>query len=194
MADAQAATQLFENYEADYKLAYDELQQKIQEMPTLTSDQRPKASSAADRLIEESYELLDQLAVEIQNIPSSSRGQYNAKLREYKSNVDKSKRELKKIVDASNRSELFGFRDGDSDDIALDQRQQLLQGTASLDRSTQRLRDSQRIANETESIGANILRDLQGQREQIVNARNTLMEADGYVDKSIRTLRGMARR
>lgn len=76
----------------------------------------------------------------------------------------------------------------------MDQRSQLLSGTASLDRSTQRLRDSQRVANETEQIGANILTDLHGQREQIINSRNTLMEADGYVDKSIRTLRGMARR
>lgn len=70
----------------------------------------------------------------------------------------------------------------------------MLSGTASLERSSQRLRDSQRVANETEQIGATILTDLRGQREQISNARNTLMEADGYVDKSIRTLRGMARR
>ena len=94
----------------------------------------------------------------------------------------------------ADRKALFGNRDRGSDDIALDQRQQLLGGTASLDRSSQRLRDSQRIATETESIGANILGDLRGQREQIVNSRNTLTEADGYVDKSIRTLRGMARR
>jgi vesicle transport through interaction with t-SNAREs 1 len=32
------------------------------------------------------------------------------------------------------------------------------------------------------------------QREQILNTRDTLMEADGYVDKSLRTLKGMARR
>jgi vesicle transport through interaction with t-SNAREs protein 1 len=91
---------------------------------------------------------------------------------------------------------LFGDRSatGTPDNIALDQRQQLLSGQASLDRSSQRLRDSQRVANETESIGANILNDLRGQREQLVNSRNTLLEADGYVDKSIRTLRGMARR
>lgn len=50
------------------------------------------------------------------------------------------------------------------------------------------------MANETESIGANILTDLRGQREQIQNSRNTLLEADGYVDKSIRTLRSMTRR
>lgn len=108
---------------------------------------------------------------------------------------------MKRSLESSSRIELFGARAIDngsgaskSDDIALDQRQELLSGTASLERSSQRLRDSQRIANETELIGANILTDLRGQREQIINSRNTLMEADGYVDKSIRTLRGMARR
>jgi len=50
------------------------------------------------------------------------------------------------------------------------------------------------MANETENIGAGILGDLHAQREQILNARDTLMEADGYVDKSLRTLKGMARR
>lgn len=107
---------------------------------------------------------------------------------------------MKRANESGERLELFGKRAGgpssasSSDDIALDQRQQLLSGTASLERSTQRLVDSQRLANETEQIGATILTDLRGQREQISNARNTLMEADGYVDKSIRTLRGMARR
>jgi vesicle transport through interaction with t-SNAREs protein 1 len=103
---------------------------------------------------------------------------------------------LKQLAEQASRKALLGDeRDaGYSDDIALDQRQQLLSGTASLDRSTQMLRDSQRVANETESIGANILNDLRGQREQIVNSRNVLMEADSYVDKSLRTLRGMARR
>lgn len=95
---------------------------------------------------------------------------------------------------AGARNELFGDRSTADGDIALDQRQQLLSGQDSLDRSSQRIRDSQRVANETESIGANILTDLRGQREQITNSRNTLLEADGYVDKSIRTLRSMTRR
>ena len=74
------------------------------------------------------------------------------------------------------------------------QRSRLLSGTERLERSTQRLQDSQRIANETENVGAGILSDLHAQRGQIINTRETLMEADGYIDKSLRTLKGMARR
>jgi vesicle transport through interaction with t-SNAREs protein 1 len=138
---------------------------------------------------------LDQLSVEIQNIPSSARAPLSANLRQYRQSIQSAKKQLANVEQAGARNELFGDRSAAGDgDIALDQRQQLLSGQESLDRSSQRIRDSQRVANETESIGANILTDLRGQREQIQNSRNTLLEADGYVDKSIRTLRSMTRR
>jgi vesicle transport through interaction with t-SNAREs protein 1 len=47
---------------------------------------------------------------------------------------------------------------------------------------------------ETENIGAGILQDLKGQREQIQNTKAQLDEADGYVDKSIKTLKDMGKR
>lgn len=47
---------------------------------------------------------------------------------------------------------------------------------------------------ETEQIGANTLADLNRQREQIQNTRENLLESEGYTDRSIKTLRGMARR
>ena len=53
-------------------------------------------------------------------------------------------------------------------------RTRLLTGTALLEDSTRRLQDSQRIALETESQGAEILVNLRGQREQIENARDTV--------------------
>lgn len=199
---SQSGTELFNNYDSDYQLVYSEITQKLDELPEQTTQQQRKTTSkAVERAIDEAYEILDQMSVEVQNIASSERGQFNAKLREYRQSVDKAKQNLKTTVEQADRRALFGNQ-GDneaagsqtSDDIAMDQRQQLLNGTASLDRSSQRLRDSQRVANETESVGTNILADLRGQREQITNSRNTLMEADSYVDKSIRTLRGMARR
>ncbi|KAA8912138.1 hypothetical protein TRICI_003603 [Trichomonascus ciferrii] len=195
-----SGTELFNNYDSDFQLVYSEINQKLEELPEQGGQQQRKTTvKAVERAIDEAYEILDQMSVEVQNIASSERGQFNARLREYRSNVDRAKQNLKSAAEQADRQALFGSaaeRDGGqtSDDIALDQRQQLLSGTASLDRSSQRLRDSQRVANETEGIGANILADLRGQREQITNSRNTLMEADSYVDKSIRTLRGMARR
>jgi len=86
------------------------------------------------------------------------------------------------------------YSDNPAQDDQLEQRQQLLSGSERLDRSSQRLRDSQRIANETETIGRDTLSDLQMQGEQIQRTRITILESEGYVDRSVKTLRGMARR
>ena len=137
---------------------------------------------------------LDQMRIEKQNIPSSIRSKVNQRFRNFESDVDASKRKLKLLSD--DRSALFGnrYKDGPTTDDQLEQRQQLLSGTDRLDRSSQRLRDSQRIANETEDIGRGTLADLQLQRETIQHTRITLLESEGYVDRSVKTLRGMARR
>ncbi|KAG5370249.1 t-SNARE VTI1 [Yarrowia sp. C11] len=189
------ASELYKSYETDFLLAQSEIEQKLESISTLERDARTSAVKAVERTIGEAYEILDQLSVEIQNIPSSSRAPLSANLRQYRQSIQSAKKQLANVEQAGARNELFGDRSAGGDgDIALDQRQQLLSGQESLDRSSQRIRDSQRLANETESIGANILTDLRGQREQIQNSRNTLLEADGYVDKSIRTLRSMTRR
>ncbi|KAK9343243.1 t-SNARE [Lipomyces starkeyi] len=199
--DAEPGSELFASYEADFRLAYAEITQKIDQIPELGVEPRKASVRAAERAIDEADEIIGQMAIELQNISSGSRAKLNARLRGYRSDLDKVKRELRRASEQADRTELFGARAAQSrggglsaDDISQDQRQQLLSGTDRLETSSQRLRDSQRLANETESIGAGILTDLRGQREQIVNSRNVLMEADTYVDKSIRTLRGMARR
>ena len=67
-------------------------------------------------------------------------------------------------------------------------------GTATLEDSTRRLEDSQRMALETEDVGADILRNLRGQREQIEHARDTLVRADTSIDRASGTLKKMVRR
>lgn len=133
------------------------------------------------------------MRLEKQNIPSSTRTKVNQRFRNHESDVDAAKRKLRSL--ATDRAALFGSRYSDNpNDVQLEQRQQLLSGTERLDRSSQRLRDSQRLANETEGIGASTLADLHRQREVIQHTGDTLLESEGYVDRSVKTLRGMARR
>ena len=134
------------------------------------------------------------MRIEKQNIPSSIRSKINQRFRNFETDIDSSKRKLKTLSD--DRKALFGNRytDNPTTDDQLEQRQQLLSGTDRLDRSSQRLRDSQRIALETEDIGRNTLADLHTQRETIQHTRAGLLESEGYVDRSVKTLRGMARR
>lgn len=133
------------------------------------------------------------MRLEKQNIPSATRNAVNKRFRNHESDIDVSKRKLKTLSD--DRSALFGSRYSDNPgDVQLEQRQQLLSGTDRLDRSSQRLKASQALANDTEAIGASTLADLHRQRTVIQHTGDVLLESEGYVDRSVKTLRGMARR
>jgi vesicle transport through interaction with t-SNAREs protein 1 len=191
--DTDAGSELFSSYEAELKLVQADLSQKLDQIPELSGEPRKSAISQADRALEEAQEILDQMRLEKQNIPSTSRTKVNQRFRNYESDIDSLKRKLKNF--SSDRSALFGSRYSDNpSDVQLEQRQQLLSGTDRLDRSSQRLRDSQRLAHETEAIGAGTLADLHRQRETIQHTSEVLLESEGYVDRSVKTLRGMARR
>lgn len=128
------------------------------------------------------------------NLPANQKHKTNIRFRNYETDVDIAKRKLDSL--SSDRSALFGKRytDTPAEDDQVAQRQQLLSGTDRLERSSGRLRESQRIALETEDVGRNTLADLARQRETIENTRTTLLESEGYTDRSNKTLRGMARR
>lgn len=139
------------------------------------------------------------MRLEKQNIPSSTRTKVNQRFRNHETDTDKARRRLRSLAD--DRAALFGGRYRDDDDTAsggadahLEQRQQLLAGTERLDRSSQRLRSSQALANETEAIGAHTLGELAQQRSRIQNVNDRFLESETYVDRSVKTLRGMARR
>lgn len=193
--DTDAGSELFSSYEAEFKLVQADLTQKLDQIPELTGEPRKAAISAAERALEEADELLGQMRLEKQNIPSASRPKINQRFRNFETDVDGYKRKLRSL--ASDRAALFGSRYTDNPtptDVQLEQRQQLLSGTDRLERSTQRLRSSQALANETEAIGAGTLADLHAQRERIAHTGQVLYESEGYVDRSVKTLRGMARR
>ncbi|EGX94221.1 vesicle transport v-SNARE protein [Cordyceps militaris CM01] len=194
--DSDVGSELFNSYEAELKLVQADLSQKLEQIPELSGEPRKAAISQAERALEEADELLGQMRLEKSNIPTSSRAKVNQRFRNYESDVDSSRRKLADL--SSDRAALFGARYTDDpagpSDIHLEQRQQLLSGTDRLDRSTQRLKASQALANETEDIGAGTLADLHRQRETIQHTHDRLMESEGYVDRSVKTLRGMARR
>ncbi|KAI5801457.1 t-SNARE [Peziza echinospora] len=195
--DTDVGTELFASHEADFKLVKADITQKLDQINELFGEPRKAALRAIERSIDEADEIIGQMRLEIQNIPTVSRQRINPRLRNYTHDLDIAKRTLRKLSENADRDALFGARGagaGGSGDAVTDQRQQLLSGTDRLDRSSQRLRDSHRLANETEAIGAGILGDLRGQRETIINTHSMLQESEGYVDKSIKTLRGMARR
>ncbi|CAN9433543.1 unnamed protein product [Alternaria alternata] len=195
LIDADAGTERFSGYEAELKLVQADLSQQIEQIKETSGEPRKAAISRAERALEEAEELIGQMRLEKSNIPANLKSKYNARFRNFEHGLDSHKRKLETYT--SDKSKLFGNRytdDPESGDAQLEQRQQLLSGTDRLNRSSGRLRESQRIALETEQIGAGTLSDLHRQREQITNTRERLLESESYTDRSIKTLRGMARR
>ncbi|EDN03810.1 vesicle transport V-snare protein [Histoplasma capsulatum] len=194
--DAGAGSELFSSYEAELKLVQADLNQKLDQIAEYQGEERKSAIKQAEKSLEEATELIDQMRIEKENIPSAARSKVNARFRNFVTDIDDVKRQLKALSD--DRRALFGDRYTDEpngvNDHHLEQRQQLLSGTERLERSSARLRDSQRIAQETEDIGRHTLADLYIQRQTIEHTRAGLLESEGYVDRSVKTLRGMARR
>nr|UZG77110.1 SNARE protein [Monascus ruber] len=190
--DTDAGSEMFSSYENEFKLLQADLNQKLDQISESGGEQRKSAIRQAERALEEATELLDQMRMEKQNIPSATRSKVNIRFRNYATDVDELKRKLKSLSD--DRKALFGDRYTDEpQDAHLEQRQQLLSGTERLERSSARLQESQRIALETEDVGRGTLAELNQQRETILHARAGLQRGEGYVDTSIKTLRGMAR-
>ncbi|KAF1812506.1 vesicle transport v-snare protein VTI1 [Eremomyces bilateralis CBS 781.70] len=194
LIDSEAGSELFASYEAELKLVQADLNQKLDQIPELAGEPRKAAISHAERSLEEAKEILDQMRIEKQNIPAPAKTKVNTRFRNYQTDIDGLGARLKRA--SSDRQALFGDRytDDPTGDAHVEQRQQLLSGTDRLERSSGRLRDSQRVALQTEEIGANTLADLNRQRDTIMHTRDTLGESEGYTDRSIKTLRSMARR
>ncbi|KAJ5585543.1 Vesicle transport v-SNARE N-terminal [Penicillium hispanicum] len=191
--DTDAGSEMFASYENELKLVQADLNQKLDQISEASGEQRKAAIRQAEQVLDEATELLDQMRMEKQNIPSAARSKVNMRFRNYSTDVDEVKRKLKSLSD--DRKALFGDRYTDEpQDEHLEQRQQLLSGTDRLERSSARLQQSQRMALETEDVGRGVLADLEIQRGQIQNTRDNLQQSEGYVDTSIKTLRGMARR
>ena len=124
---------------------------------------------------------VSQLEVEIQVIPQSVKPPYTSRLKQAKSDLTKYKKLSKDLHSQAARTDLLGAFNKTGGSLNSDDpygersdRTRLLAGTETLSDGSRRIAESTSIALETESYGADILRTLAGQREQIENSRNTV--------------------
>ncbi|KAI4872798.1 hypothetical protein NFI96_016119 [Prochilodus magdalenae] len=101
-----------------------------------------------DKQLEEVRELLEQMDLEVREIPVQSRGMYSGRLKSYKQEMEKLEKDFKRSRIAYSdevRNELLGD-DGSSSES---QRAHLLDNTERLERSSRRLEAGYQIAVET---------------------------------------------
>lgn len=191
-------TALFESYEADFKHVLEGVKEKLEVAGT--GEQRKSAIRRAGIDLDEAEDLVSQMEVEIQGMPQSIRPQYVGRVKACKGELTRWRGVAKDVQQASTRDALLGGVSSSTDDpygtldgATTSDRTRLLTGSQSLQDSTKRLQDSQRVALETEELGGDILRSLRVQREQIEHSRNMLGNAEGSVDRASGTLKSMVR-
>ncbi|XP_058226306.1 vesicle transport v-SNARE 13-like isoform X2 [Rhododendron vialii] len=121
-----------------------------------------------------------------------------AKLREYKSDVNNLKAEVKRItstnLNQAARDDLLESGMADALTVSADQRARLMMSTERLNKSSDRVRESRRTMLETEELGVSILQDLHQQRQSLLHANTTLHGVDDNISRSKKILTNMSRR
>ncbi|XP_048026447.1 vesicle transport through interaction with t-SNAREs homolog 1A isoform X1 [Megalobrama amblycephala] len=190
----------FEAYEQDFGTLTAEITNKIGRIPKLAGEEKTQLVLNVDKQLEEVRELLEQMDLEVREIPIQSRAMYNSRLKSYKQEMEKLEKDFKRSRIAYSdevRNELLGDDVSSSENQLIklrEERAHLLDNTERLERSSRRLEAGYQIAVETEQVGQEILANLNSDREKIQRSRERLRETDANLGKSSRILTGMLRR
>ena len=187
---------LLQDYEHQFGVLTADLTSRIHSIPNLSGPPRKNAITEVERLVEEAQDLLEQMDLEVRDMPSASRQTSNVRVRSYHDELQRLQKDFRRsqvqLADAAQgRDELLGPDDAANSE---DQRERLLQNTEKMTKSTNRLEEGYRMALETEEIGRGIMDNLHRDRETITRARDRLRGVDQDLGRSGRILNGMVRR
>ncbi|KAL1551091.1 Vesicle transport v-SNARE 12 [Salvia divinorum] len=192
-------SQVYEGYERQYCELSANLSRKCNSAAALLDGEKKKQEiSEIQAGLEDADVLIRKMDLEARSLQPSAKATLLAKLREYKSDLNKLKREVKKLTmpnsNQPGKDELLDPGMAGMHEASANQRGRLALSTERLDQSTDRLRETRRTALETEDIGVSILEDLQLQRETLLHSHNKLYEVDSAIDRSKKVLTSMSRR
>lgn len=185
---------LFEDFENDFRSLQKDIQKACTLIPDLKGDEKDSKVKATLRQCDEARELLEQMDMEIIDLPSSKRNDAKktlAGLQRESTDLEKRVRKAKVAMSGSGdaRAELFDYDGGADDD-----KEKLLGNTARLDRTSDRLNDGHRVALEAVDVGAGIMENLATQRSTIERSMNRMQEANTPLAKANRVLGRMKQR
>ncbi|KAL3321085.1 Vesicle transport through interaction with t-SNAREs 1A [Cichlidogyrus casuarinus] len=190
---------IFDNYERQFGKLSAEITQMMAELLREYSDGNKKTISARiSQTFEESNEILEQMELELDEMPSEARPKYSNRVQCFKKELENLRKEYKSPKYSIKQETRLRL---DSDEIVhfdnrvdVDMRTQLLDNTSRLERSSNRLNDGVASALQSEEIGAGILADLSQQRETLQNSRERLRRANEDLSRSGRILSEMTKK
>lgn len=191
-------SQVFEGYERQYCELSANLSKKCTSATILDGEQKKQKISEVKAGLDDADALIRKMDLEARSLPPGVKASLLAKLREYKTDLNNLKTELKRISLANSnqaaRDELLESGMADAMMVAADQRGRLLMSTERLNKSSDRIRESRKVMLETEDLGVSILQDLHQQRQSLLHAHNTLHGVDDNISRSKKILTNMSRR
>uniref|UniRef100_A0A3Q3RDP7 Vesicle transport v-SNARE N-terminal domain-containing protein n=1 Tax=Monopterus albus TaxID=43700 RepID=A0A3Q3RDP7_MONAL len=101
----------FETYEQDFGTITADITNKIGRIPKISGEEKTQLVLNVDKQLEEVRELLEQMDLEVREIPVQSRAMYNSRLKSYKQEMEKLEKDFKRSRIAYSdevRNELLG--------------------------------------------------------------------------------------
>ncbi|XP_043704049.1 vesicle transport v-SNARE 11 isoform X2 [Telopea speciosissima] len=171
-------SEVFEGYERQYCELSANLSRKCTSAGILEGEQKKQKVSEIKAGLEDAEALIRKMDLEARSLQPSVKAMLLAKLREYKSDLNNLKNEVKRITSTNAnqaaRDELLESGMADTLMASADQRSRLLMSTERINQSSERIKESRRTMLETEELGVSILQDLHQQRQSLLHAHNTV--------------------
>ncbi|KDP31284.1 hypothetical protein JCGZ_11660 [Jatropha curcas] len=189
---------VFEGYERQYCELSANLSRKCTSTSVLDGELKKQKLSEIKEGLDEADTLIRKMDLEARSFQPNIKAALLAKLREYKTDLNNLKNEVKRItsVNANQaaRDDLLESGMADAMTVSANQRGRLLISTERLTQSTERIKESRRTMLETEELGVSILQDLNQQRQALLHAHSTLNSVDDNIDRSKKILTSISRR
>lgn len=164
------------------------------------AEEKKKLVREFDEKQREANETLREMEEELKYAPVPFRNQMMSKIRAYRRDLSMFQREIRSTdlgLGRGNQGDtkygIFATENEQSTNLQS-QRVLLLQGTDSLNRASESIERSHRIAAETDQIGTDIIEELGEQREQLERTKSRLVNTTENLSKSRKILRSMSRR
>lgn len=195
MNDSSVA--LFNQYESDYCNKSTDISRKVNAIASLSGDLRRRKITEVEGDLREAENVIKRMDMEARSLSPDRQRQLLLKVKEYKADLANLREQLKSAAGSVSAGDAARAELGLGNDYystSAGQRERMLGATQRLEKTGERLALGKQQLLETEELGAGILRDLHGQRETIINARDTLHGADDNISKARRILTTMAKR
>eukprot|EP00669_Euglena_mutabilis_P002983 TRINITY_DN13819_c0_g1_i1.p1 TRINITY_DN13819_c0_g1~~TRINITY_DN13819_c0_g1_i1.p1 ORF type:complete len:222 (-),score=103.82 TRINITY_DN13819_c0_g1_i1:131-796(-) len=188
MSDIVELASLYERKSAEVNM-------RVAELGNLKGGPRKAKLQTATADVAALKYLLEQLDVALGAMAPEARARYRTRVSNFRQDfaaIDRLLKDATAVGLVADREELVG--PAAADELSADERTRLLMGTHRLERSSQSIAASKRIAAECETIGQDIMTSLGRQRDTIERTTNMVSETSAELSRASKGITLMQRR